>query len=778
MKSLLISLMAFLCALGVYAAPSGSGTETDPYVVNVGDSYVIPAGKTVYSKFTAPSSGTLKLNQSGWSFLRFTAGDELFTENIGETSKYAWLNVEAGKTYLIYNAGNGWGDETITVSFDGAGSDALSVVSCVPEQGTKIDKISWENPIEVTLSKKVKYLHYEFYGDEGILHEYYTAEAEDGEDVIKVGPTKVEKNGRILDNAWYMYEGTNYEIYIEAYKTLEGMEQGTESPEVVTLKFEGATPKAKTTAVSVLNVTPTPNLNYPTMDQCLSFKDNRKTVTIEVDQKVKVTGAVIPMGMYGSKDWGEYNVEYTEDGHSIITATLDNSNIYDSMGKITTDVTLQIGLTDMEGNEVVDAGVSGNEYSKYFYNSGYEFTYGVNDGRYADASMKYSSVTPAEDSYNTSLSKIEFKFGSYATLTSTANAALYKDDVKVADAKLSVSEDNSVVTAQLVEIGTETPVEINEFGAYVLKVDSQSIANEYFDEAAPWSDGLQGHGICNPYYNITFNVDPAILTVESIDPAPYVEGGEFSKEIPSEINITLSGEGAKVNSALATYGMNTRLPLEYSVNGKVITLTVPESVLAENHVGFAVSVVNAGGTPVSYGDEGMIAFEYQKPKNILVPTEVTPADGSTVESLSSVVLTVDANYGVGNLNTDNVITVSKDGSAAEGISASIDYAVGDDMNKVEIKLNKEVTDKGTYTLTIPENTFESLDGSIYNPELTYTFIIGEGTGIDGVVAEDANAYVEVYSIDGCMVCKGKKADVVKSLKKGMYIINGQKVAIR
>lgn len=67
MKSLLISLMAFLCALGVYAAPTGTGTEEDPYVIADGDTYVIPGGATVYSSFTAPSKGTLKLQQSGWS---------------------------------------------------------------------------------------------------------------------------------------------------------------------------------------------------------------------------------------------------------------------------------------------------------------------------------------------------------------------------------------------------------------------------------------------------------------------------------------------------------------------------------------------------------------------------------------------------------------------------------------------------------------------------------------------------------------------------------------
>ena len=56
MKSLLISLMAFLCVLGVNAAPSGSGTQEDPYVIADGDNYVVNA--PVYASFTAPGDGT------------------------------------------------------------------------------------------------------------------------------------------------------------------------------------------------------------------------------------------------------------------------------------------------------------------------------------------------------------------------------------------------------------------------------------------------------------------------------------------------------------------------------------------------------------------------------------------------------------------------------------------------------------------------------------------------------------------------------------------------
>lgn len=769
--------MAFLCVLGVNATPSGSGTKEDPYVIADGDTYVV--NDIVYASFTAPADGTLSLKH-GWSYPTFMLEDGTpLNVSMGVDANFSSLEVEAGKTYVIYNNRQLFFDLEIAVSFEEKGASSLQVVSSEPEQGSKVEKISWDNQVKVTLNKKVKYVHCEFHGDEGIMHQYYTSEAEEGEDVIMVGPAKIEKDGRVLDNAWYMYEGSTYEIIIESYQTKEGMEQGTETPETTTLTFEGGTAKVEKTVVNLVKVEPEPNVVYPTEDQMLSFKDDRKVVTVEVDKKVKVKNCVYPMDMYGTLDWEKAEVSYTKEGHSIIKCTM-SEDFYNFMGTIVTDVILQLDLTDEEGNEI-EPKAEGFPESVVF-GSGYNFTFGVNDGRFADASLNFKSVTPAENSYCTSLGKIEFTYGEKVYTTSTATAAVYKGEEKVADAILTTNEDETglglVVTAQFVEIGTQTPKEINEFGAYVLKVDSQSIANEYFNEETPWTDGWQGHGTCNPDFTVAFNIDPAILAVESVDPAPYVEGGEYSKEIPAEINITLSGEGAKVNSALVTYGMNTRVPAEAKVEGKVITVTVPEAALAENNIGVSVAAVNENGTPISYGTDGVILLAYQMPKNILVPTEVTPADGSTVKSIATVELTVDSKYGVGELNTNNVITVKKDGAEASNISAAIDYATGDDMNKMMITFTPEITEDGTYTVVIPEETFYDLDGNLFNPELTYTFIVDKSTNIGGVEVEDANAVVEVYSVDGCLVSKGKKADVMKKLVKGIYIINGQKVVIR
>lgn len=688
MRSLLISLMAFLCVLGVNATPTGTGTQEDPYVIADGDVYKVD--DPVYASFTAPGDGTLTLSYNLMKDPAFTVvgGDVMpFTWGMGSPST-STLEVKSGETYVIYNANKVGLSAEVTVSFTAASGDALKILSSEPEQGT-------------------------------------------------------------------------------------------ETPETTTLTFEGGTAKVEKTVVNLVKVEPEPNVVYPTEDQMLSFKDDRKVVTVEVDKKVKVKDCVYPMDMYGTLDWEKAEVSYTEEGHSIIKCTMSEL-FYNFMGTIVTDVILQLDLTDEEGNEI-EPKAEGFPESVVF-GSGYNFTFGVNDGRFADASLNFKSVTPAENSYSTSLDKIEFTYGEKVYTTSTATAAVYKGEEKVADAILTTNEDETglglVVTAQFVEIGTQTPKEINEFGAYVLKVDSQSIANEYFNEETPWTDGWQGHGTCNPDFTVAFNIDPAILAVESVDPAPYVEGGEYSKEIPAEINITLSGEGAKVNSALVTYGMNTRVPAEAKVEGKVITVTVPEAALAENNIGVSVAAVNENGTPISYGTDGVILLAYQMPKNILVPTEVTPADGSTVKSIATVELTVDSKYGVGELNTNNVITVKKDGVEASNISAAIDYATGDDMNKMMITFTPEITEDGTYTVVIPEETFYDLDGNLFNPELTYTFIVDNSTNIGGVEVEDANAVVEVYSVDGCLVSKGKKADVMKKLVKGIYIINGQKVVIR
>lgn len=142
MKSLLISLMAFLCALGVNATPSGSGTKEDPYVIADGDTYVV--NDIVYASFTAPADGTLSLKH-GWSYPTFMLEDGTpLNVSMGVDANFSSLEVEAGKTYVIYNNRQLFFDLEIAVSFEEKGASSLQVVSSEPEQCTSLNLVAFK----------------------------------------------------------------------------------------------------------------------------------------------------------------------------------------------------------------------------------------------------------------------------------------------------------------------------------------------------------------------------------------------------------------------------------------------------------------------------------------------------------------------------------------------------------------------------------------------------------------------------------------------------------
>ncbi len=80
---------------------------------------------------------------------------------------------------------------------------------------------------------------------------------------------------------------------------------------------------------------------------------------------------------------------------------------------------------------------------------------------------------------------------------------------------------------------------------------------------------------------------------------------------------------------------------------------------------------------------------------------------------------------------------------------------------------------GTYTLSLPNNTF-MLDGEPMNGvDFVYTYTVVP----TGVAAIDAAESYVVYTIDGRLVYNGAEKSDINSLDAGLYIINGKKVMI-
>ena len=96
---------------------------------------------------------------------------------------------------------------------------------------------------------------------------------------------------------------------------------------------------------------------------------------------------------------------------------------------------------------------------------------------------------------------------------------------------------------------------------------------------------------------------------------------------------------------------------------------------------------------------------------VLQPTEVIPADGSTIDAFSSVNLTFDTDM---QLKGNPSIVLTKPDNSTETLKASFDG------NVVTLATESPVAVDGQFTITVPAGSFINSEG-FENEELTYTF---------------------------------------------------------
>ena len=168
------------------------------------------------------------------------------------------------------------------------------------------------------------------------------------------------------------------------------------------------------------------------------------------------------------------------------------------------------------------------------------------------------------------------------------------------------------------------------------------------------------------------------------------------------------------------------------------------------------------------------SFIVQAPANSFEYESVSPANGTTVASLSSITLTYSENVNGTIINESPIEVTDAEGNTVTTATLSTDMSI---WNIVHITLASEIKTNGTYTLTIPEEFIGNEAyigtqpdkgaglGGKYNPAFTLTYTVDSTLGIDTLTIDDA-AGKTVYSIDGRKV-SGK-------LQRGTYIIDGQK----
>jgi len=153
-----------------------------------------------------------------------------------------------------------------------------------------------------------------------------------------------------------------------------------------------------------------------------------------------------------------------------------------------------------------------------------------------------------------------------------------------------------------------------------------------------------------------------------------------------------------------------------------------------------------------------------------------PESGSTVSSLKKITLTWPDEETVGDNTTSNSIELKDaEGNVVATASVELDWDI---LNIAKLVLSKEITDAGTYTLSVPAESFTFGEwGDRYSTAYTFTYTIESTSGIAGIKA-DAQGRYNVYNVSGVRVKSTDNAAALKNLKPGLYIINDKKVTVR
>lgn len=172
--------------------------------------------------------------------------------------------------------------------------------------------------------------------------------------------------------------------------------------------------------------------------------------------------------------------------------------------------------------------------------------------------------------------------------------------------------------------------------------------------------------------------------------------------------------------------------------------------------------------------------------NVKTPVEnfiITPADGSKVSEISTIYVGFpEIPYGSYFDEWDFLMTTFSNGETTIEGAVSYDWNNEEDYLVMSIAPinedwdNVSISTPGKWTLTIPEGTF-TYKGNV-NPETIVVYEIESSSpnSINGV--EAAATSRQVISIDGKLIFKNASDDQIKSLDKGIYVINGKKVVVK
>lgn len=158
---------------------------------------------------------------------------------------------------------------------------------------------------------------------------------------------------------------------------------------------------------------------------------------------------------------------------------------------------------------------------------------------------------------------------------------------------------------------------------------------------------------------------------------------------------------------------------------------------------------------------------------------IDPAEGTVAEIPATLTLWF-TDMNVVGINDGKGVSLTDGNGTEYSVELAYDYNDWDNLNKLLVNLAEgAITADGVYTLTVMAGALNFNDDpdNVNAGDIVFTYTIMTETGIGSLVAAGGGK-VDVYGLNGVLVLRDADAAAVRSLAKGLYIINGRKVALR
>ena len=353
--------------------------------------------------------------------------------------------------------------------------------------------------------------------------------------------------------------------------------------------------------------------------------------------------------------------------------------------------------------------------------------------------VEYSIVaSPANGSTVASLSEIMFYFTANDeaiedVAAASGNVAVYKDGEKVGEVEPSANWDD----------------------------EDYSHLYLYYESTG---DGIYSFVFPEGVISIEGNDSPELTLSYVVSAFGYTTdpSEEDEQESLSVINVTFSNP-VTFNSDKATANVSSNLPgsqttgaITFDAASNTATITLANEITDE---GRWTIQIPEGAFSLASGEtsDAIYLVYYVEASSSDVTLTTDPEDGSTVESLSSIAITVNGVEfpGLGS----GMVTVKKDGVEVATVELAFNPDDWDDMN---LYITYSATEAGVYTFEIPEGAILDDNGDSVGQAFTLTYTIAAKTAISNISADKADN--AVYDLSGRRMTQPAR---------GLYISGGK-----